>query len=182
MREEWKDIEGYEGLYQVSNMGRVRSLDRIIVYKDGRVWNCKGRILKNVKGKNGYLYVNLSKVGNVGKPQNIHRLVAIAFIPNPDNLPQVNHKDEDKTNNTVDNLEWCTAKYNCNYGTAKERQKSKVSKQIMGINKINGYIITFQSAKEAERKTGINCSHISSCCKGRKKYKSAGGYIWMYID
>ena len=109
--ENWKDIEGYEGLYQVSNLGRVKSLNY------HRSW--KEQCLKPGKVC-GYLYVILSKDGEVyGKY--VHILVAEAFIPNPFNLPYVNHKDEVKTNNCVSNLEWCTAKYNTNYGTGMRR-------------------------------------------------------------
>lgn len=112
----WRPVVGYEGLYEVSSYGRVRSLDRY----DNR--NCfrKGELMNFFYGC-GYLKVVFSKNGIV-KKYLVHRLVAQAFIPNPDNLPQVNHKDEDKTNNMVDNLEWCTAKYNINYGTSKERR------------------------------------------------------------
>ena len=113
--EEWKSIPGYEGLYEVSSYGRVKSLER---YKsnNGGIQLIKEKILKPHNTKKGYLTVQFSN-----KIFKVHRLVAEAFIPNPDNLPMVNHKDEDKTNNNVDNLEWCTAKYNSNYGTAIER-------------------------------------------------------------
>lgn len=111
-REEWKDIKGYEGIYQISNMGRVKSLSNG-KYK-------KEKIRKYRKDKDGYLQLNLHK-NNVMTTFKVHRLVAEAFIPNPHNLPQVNHKDEDKTNNRVDNLEWCTVEYNNNYGTRNKR-------------------------------------------------------------
>lgn len=116
----WKDIQGFEGLYQVSNDGKVRSLDRIINYKDGRARLEKGHKLKPHADKKGYTRVTLCK-NNKCKPYLVHRLVAMAFIPNPNNWPQVNHKDENKTNNTVWNLEWCDRIYNCNYGTRNER-------------------------------------------------------------
>lgn len=125
INEVWKDIEGYEGLYQVSNLGRVKSLERII--SDGR--HRKERILKPYDDGNGYLRVELQS-----KPFKLHRLVAQAFIPNPDNLPFVNHKDENPKNNRVflnddgsvdeSNLEWCDNKYNINYGTTQERRIS----------------------------------------------------------
>lgn len=111
MKEMWKDILGYEGLYQVSNLGDVRSLK----YAGGN----KVKMLKQAT-VNGYKRVSLVKNGK-GKNYLVHRLVAIAFIPNPDNLPIVNHKNEDKTNNNVNNLEWCTQEYNINYGTRNER-------------------------------------------------------------
>ena len=120
----WKDIIGYEGLYQVSSYGRVRSLDRY----DSR--NCfrKKRILKLCANRLGYLKVGLWSNGKV-KHHLVHRLVAEAFIPNPNNLPIINHIDENPSNNNVDNLEWCTAKYNMNYGTIRERQKDTLIKK-----------------------------------------------------
>lgn len=126
MIEEWKDIEGYEGVYQVSNFGNVRSCDRVIKHSPKDYFQ-KGGKLKSALSKNGYPMVVLV-VHNKRKTINVHRLVAQAFIPNPDNLPQVNHKDEDKTNNNVANLEWCTHKYNVNYGT----RNMKISKARKG--------------------------------------------------
>ena len=122
----WRPVVGYEGLYEVSSYGRVRSLDRY----DGRNHFIKGKLLKNRDNGNGYLICILSKNGIV-KNKYIHRLVVEAFIPNPDNIKEVNHKDEDKTNNNVENLEWCDRKYNCNYGTKIEREiKTKIKKGI----------------------------------------------------
>ena len=122
MIEEWKSIPGYEGLYEVSNLGRVRSLDRYVktCYEAYKLH--KGKILSPAKDKNGYLKVHLCYNGKHNIIR-VHRLVAQAFLLNPDNLPEVNHKDEDKTNNSVDNLEWCDRSYNISYGTRTERQK-----------------------------------------------------------
>ena len=121
MQEIWKDIEGYEGLYQVSNKGRVKSLSRLVVRVGKPNYITKEKILKcsELKGT-GYPAVKLGSNNNF-KSMLVHRLVAQAFIPNPDNLPCVNHKDETRNNNDVRNLEWCTQKYNCNYGTARQR-------------------------------------------------------------
>lgn len=114
MVEVWKEINDYEGLYEVSSLGRVRSLDRYVSYTNGQIHLHKGKVLRPGVC-NGYLQVVLCKNGEVKHPL-VHRLVAEAFIPNPDNLPQVNHKDENPSNNTIDNLEWCTSLYNINYG------------------------------------------------------------------
>ena len=117
IEEIWRPIEGYEGLYEVSNLGRVRSLDRFYYRLH------KGKVLSPTKDRYGYLTVTLNCNGK-SKTIKIHRLVAQAFLPNPDNLPQVNHKDEVKSNNCVDNLEWCSAKYNVNFGTRQERYRN----------------------------------------------------------
>ena len=174
----WKDIKDYEGLYQVSNIGRVKSL------YNGRHNLYREKILKPGK-KNSYYFVVLSK-NNTRTQFLVHRLVAEAFIPNTDNLPQVNHKDENKLNNSVDNLEWCTAKYNINYGTAVERTKKAMinhpllSKSVLQYTKDGQLIKEYKSIIEAERQTGINNAQISACCKGREHYNTAGGYVWRY--
>lgn len=121
--EVWKDIEGYEGLYQVSNMGRVKSLGAT-----NRVgWHLREKILKQTIEPKGYLKVGLRKNNKI-QTVRVHRLVANAFLPNPFNLPQVNHKDENKTNNHVENLEWCTNKYNNNYGS-KPKKSAEAAKR-----------------------------------------------------
>lgn len=117
MEEEWRDIKGYEGLYQVSNLGRVRSLDRKFIKSNGRMHSRKGKVLAPNTNPKGYFFVNISDINHKITPTRIHRLVAEAFIPNPNNLPQVNHIDEDKSNNSITNLEWCTNRYNTMYGT-----------------------------------------------------------------
>ena len=198
IKEIWKDVKDYEGLYQVSNLGRVKSLER-------KSWNGykwfikKERILKPRPLKAGYLKVSLSKDGIV-KDFLIHRLVAIAFIPNPNNLPEVNHKDENKGNNWYCNLEWCDGKYNINYGTAIERSKnnkpnmsgennpmygksgkySPNSKKIVQLTLDNEFIRVWDSISEAVRELGFNSSTIAKCCRGIKhKHK---GFKWMYYE
>lgn len=180
MDEIWKDISGYEGLYQVSNLGRVRSLDRI---SNGR--RLKGALKSNIKDKDGYFKVNLYKDGKLSTQQ-VHRLVAKSFIPNPDNLPQVNHKDEDKTNNCADNLEWCTNEYNNKYSNVAQKwHQSGIEKSRKAVLQfdLNGTLIAeYESISEAARQIEHpkSVSGISLCCNG--KYKTSCGYIWKWKD
>ena len=168
--EQWKAIAGYEGLYEVSDKGRVKSLGN---NKFG-----KEKILKPQKTYDGYLQVDLYKDGKL-KHSKVHRLVAEAFIQNPNNLYTVNHKDEVKTNNVASNLEWMSRKDNNNYGTHNKRVAEALSKQVQMFDKSTGELLaTFPSTNEADRVTGIDHGNISKCCLG--KYKSAGGYIWRY--
>ena len=167
----WKDIEGYEGYYQVSNMGNVKSLNYNRTGKEG--------ILKLGKDSKGYLFVVLCKE-NTKKPCRIHRLVATAFCENPHGYKEVNHISEDKTDNRAENLEWVSHEYNSNYGTRNKRIAEKLSKPIYGINKVNGLIVEFKSSHEAGRTLGIAQQNINACCKG--KYKSAGGFYWFFAE
>lgn len=166
----YRDIEGYEGLYQISDQGNVKSL------KFG-----KERTLKQGKNVYGYSFVVLCKNGNK-KLYLVHRLVAQAFIPNPTNLPQVNHKDEDKTNNTVDNLEYCDCKYNINYGKHNEKMaKSHINHPSYSIPVLCIETdIVYPSIKEAQRQLGIYATHINACCLGKRK--TCGGYHWQYVE
>ena len=180
----WKDIEGYEGLYQVSNLGRVKSLERTI-WNNGGLYKKSERILKAYDNGHGYLRVELYKEGNREQPL-VHVLVATAFLDNADNLPEVNHKDENKYNNCVENLEYCSRLYNNTYnGRAKKvgeknTNNPKISKPVFSVNKESGLIMYWESIMEAERCTGINNGNITQCCKG--KLKSAGNHIWFYAD
>ena len=206
--EEWRDIKGFEGKYQVSNTGKVKSLERM-------KWNGKGyqkipeKILEGVDDGHGYLHVNLCKDGKETSCK-VHRLIAQAFLPNPNNLPEVNHKDEDKTNNCVENLEWCSRSYNINYGTRNKKASEKLkgkkhseehikkiseklkgrkqseehikkrSKPVFSVDKESGLIMWWQSVIEASRQTNINQGSIAKCCQGKRK--SAGGHIFFYAD
>lgn len=161
--EEWKDIKGYEGLYQISNEGRVKNIKRDTL----RVFNDNGY---------GYYMVLLSKNGKK-KPFYVHRLVAEAFIQNPNNLPQVNHKNENKHLNIVENLEWCDSKYNMNYGTARERTSEKQRKIVYQYTKNNELVAVYHGVNECA-KYGFEPSSISSCCNGKRKTHK--GYKWSY--
>lgn len=169
----WKDIDGYGGKYQVSNLGRVRSTyagtkHRIV-------------ILKPMAQKNGYLYVMLWQ-NNKKKHKLIHRLVALSFIENPNNYSEVNHKDENKENNNMDNLEWCEHKTNINYGMCKQKiSESKInhprhSKTTYQYTKVGQLIQIWPSAAEIERQLGY-CAHVIGDCRSGK-IKSAYGYVW----
>lgn len=174
-KEYWKPVVGYEGLYEVSNWGRVKSLPRKGTY---------ARILKPVPNKYGYFQVNLYKNGKLKKIF-IHRLVAEAFLEIPEGLKQyigtvylqVNHKDENKHNNNVENLEWCSAKYNTNFGTRNERDALTKSKPVVQYDLEGNFIREWQSTKECGR-NGYNQGAVAACCRG--KLKTHKGFIWRY--
>lgn len=164
----WKDVKGYEGLYQVSDTGLVKRIPSV---------KCKTeRILQQGTQKTGYKYVNLSK-NSRPHTKRVHRLVAETFIPNPDNLPQINHKDENKANNNVNNLEWCSEKYNVNYGTRRKRCSITRGTTVQCVE--TGQ--TYPSARNASQHTGIYQSSISRCCNKDYGFKTAGGYHWKYV-
>ena len=182
MTEIYKDIKDLEGLYQVSNFGQILSLN----YRG----TGKPKLLKPLTEGGGYLFVHLYK-NRKRKKFKVHRLVAEHFIPNPNNLPCVNHKDENKENNSVENLEYCTYEYNCNYGTRNERAGKAISKAKKGIpnEKCSKKILQFtldgefirewQSMAECTR-NGFDQSNVCNCCQGKRK--SAYGYIWKYKE
>ena len=154
-----KDIKGYEGLYAIT--------------PEGEVWSYKRKkFLTPIDNGDGYLIVALYK-DRQRKWYSLHRLVADAYIPNPDNLPQVNHKDENKTNNCLQNLEWCDAKYNINYGTKIDRQKKPILQYDLDGNFIREWSSATDVSKEAQE-------NICKCLKCR--YKTAYGYIWKYKE
>ena len=170
MVEEWKDIIGLEGRYQISNFGNVKSLN----YNEKRY----ERVLKPQRMKTGYLCVNIG-----GKLRTIHRLVAIAFIENPKNCPCVNHKDGNKKNNNVNNLEWCSYGQNIKhaYKTGlKVATSNHLKRKILQYDKNMNFIKEGECTKDVQRSLGIYHSNISVCCEGRQK--TAGGYIWRYAD
>jgi hypothetical protein len=165
MSEEWKDIAGYEGLYQVSNLGKIKRL-----FKNG-----KEHALIGKKDKDGYIVVSLSK-NQKKKYCRLHRVVADAFLSNPDGKPQINHKDRNKQNNTVANLEWVTASENTVHCFATGRDVFK--RPVLQYDKNMVLVACWNSIKEASRKTGVDISNLCACCRGR--LKSSGGYVWRY--
>lgn len=170
MEEQWKDIIGYEGLYQISNFGRVKSLPRK---------GTKGGILKLYKNKHNYLMCDLHKDGE-SNPIQVHRIVALHFIPNDDLFKtDINHKDENKENNNANNLEWCDKSFNINYGTRNKRVANKLAKQVNQFSKDGIFLIkTWDSIMQIERELGFRENHICECCNGKRK--TAHNYIWKY--
>ena len=159
--ETFVEIEGFEN-YEVSNLGKVRNIK-------------SGRTLKPRLDKDGYLVHGLYK-NNKQNQLLLHRIIATAFIDNPEEKPCVNHIDENKTNNDLSNLEWCTAKENNIHGTRIKRAAEKLSRKVIQLDLNDNVLNIFKSMRQAERETGVLVGNISSCCNG--KTKSAGGYKW----
>lgn len=164
-KEIWKDIPGYEGLYKISSFGYIMSIRR-------------KKLIKNYKRKDGYIQVRLTKSKKV-KNFLLHRLVAVTFIENINNYEFINHKDGNKENNCINNLEWCDRSYNILH--AYDNGLIKKRKKVKQYDKNNNLLNTYASIMEASKETNIDRAHISTCCKGKKCYKSAGGYIWRYV-
>ena len=161
---EWRDVVGYEDLYKVSTEGNIKSIRR-------------NKILSQDTNQDGYKRVQLYK-NKASKHYSVHRLVAQAFIPNPDNLPQVNHKDEDKSNNCVSNLEWITPKDNCNYGTRNRKVALSKNKPVLQLSLEGDLIREWESASEVARVLGYNQGDICNCCNN--KLKTAHKFKWSY--
>lgn len=191
-REVWRDVVGYESLYQVSNMGRVRALDRVIERKDGRIQTLKGHMLTPCKGNGSYYNVSMCK-DNVARSMRVHRLVAIAFIPNPNNYRCVNHKDGNKLNNKVSNLEWCTNRQNTQHAIKhklitfdragynswpKESREhfSKIRKKA--IVRSDGKV--YKCTKEAAEDLGVTYSAVMHVLRGLAE--TCKGYGFTYIQ
>lgn len=179
--EEWRDVKGYKGRYQVSSMGRVKRLARTYIGKGGGEYPIKERVLKPCDDGRGYLFVGLRN-GGKRKKHKVHRLVCQAFHENPENKPCVNHIDENTTNNQASNLEWCTVKENNNYGTRNKRAGEGVAKALskpIGQYTLDGELIKiWSSTMEAQRQTGFSSASISQAANG--KSKQAHGYRWKY--
>ena len=173
MKEIWKDVKGYEGIYKVSNYGNVKVLTRG-VFNAKILCQRKGRLFNKNKNTRGYINISLTKDG-IKKNKLVHRLVAETFIENEKKYIQVNHKDGNKTNNMVDNLEWCSPKQNISHAIKQGLIKTKTIYQYdKNMNLINIYV----SSKEAFSKTNVDRASIIKCCNGLRK--TAGGYIWKH--
>ncbi len=164
------------GIYQVSNLGRIRGLERN-VKRNNNIYHWKEKIISPFIGNNGYYRLFLSHNGKKERVS-IHRVVAKAFIPNPENKPMVNHKNGIKTDNRVENLEWNTAKENTNHALRNGLRKPQKTKRIIQLDKENKVIKIWNSAREAGNQLNINHTHIYECCRGQ--LKTASGYIWRY--
>lgn len=165
MRESWRPILGYEGLYEVSNLGRVRRV----------------KIITPTRKKHGYMQISLVDRNGVRKSFRLHRIVATAFVPNPEGKPQVNHRDENPENNRASNLEWATAEENTNYGsrTARAAAKNGSKTPVVQIDPATLKVLAeYPGQSAAAQATGIKISCINACLRG--KQKRAGGYLWAY--
>ncbi len=178
--EKWKDIKNYEGYYQISNFGQVRSLDRYITNSLGRKRKYNSRFCELRIRNNGYVYVELSK-DNIAKKFNVHRLVAIHFINNPNNKPYVNHINGDKKDNHYRNLEWVTERENTLHAYENGLMKKfHRGRRVVQVD-MSGLIISdYKSIGKASKITGIQASGIRNACEG--VYRHAGGYKWFYAE
>lgn len=181
MNEVWKDIKGFENYYQISNTGKVKSLERKVPSKiKGTFQIIKEKIRKTTTTTAGYEYVVLSK-DNIHKTLLIHRLVAEHFIPNPNNLQCVNHKDENKLNNNVDNLEWCDYKYNNTYKNIHlRRNKNKTTREVIQYDLDMHELRRWKSIIDAANEYNTESTNIIKCCKGERNH--CCGFKWRYYE
>lgn len=181
----WKDVVGYEGFYMVSNLGNVRSMERVVERNNGRNLNIRTKPMKNHPHKGGYLKVRFC-VNYKFKGMFVHRLVAEAFISNPLGLPQVNHKNSIRDDNRVENLEWCTARENTIHGYKYGNHKGKKGaesfhkKAVAMFDMDWNFIRSYVTMQEASKDTGTHFTNMTSCCRGNRT--NAGGYRWMYLE
>jgi hypothetical protein len=170
MQEEWKEVLGFDILYEVSNLGRVRTR-----YDEKKGYTKEYRFVSPRDNGHGYLCFNWKQKKHQ-RTVYLHRLVAENFVENPNRHTEINHKDEDKTNNRAENLEWCEHKYNCNYGTRNQRSATSKKKPVECIE--TGAV--YSSANEAARQNGICKTAILNCIHGRTK--TSGGYTWRFAN
>lgn len=175
MKEMWRPIKGYEGKYEISSSGRVKS---ITGWKNvgNEIYKPQGIIMKQGINRE-YKKIDLCKHGK-HTTYKVHRLVAEAFVPNPNNYPQINHKDEDPFNNHATNLEWCTQEYNINYGTRVRRITKKISKKV-GQYTLDGKLVKVWKSTHDAGRHGYHQGHVWACCRG--KAKTHAGYKWHFI-
>lgn len=179
--EKWQDIVGYEGLYKVSSLGRIERQEYKQILPNGAIGIIKRHYVKAHIGTNGYPYVGLCK-GNKVRNYSVHRLVAQAFVPNPNGHKEINHIDENKLNPCVDNLEWCDRKYNDSYGTGRERQAIAESIPVDRYTMDGQYVDTWVSEKQYLKEHGITGqSMILKVCRRIRPYYSAYGYRWKFV-
>lgn len=178
MEEIWKDVKGYEGIYAISSYGRCKSLQAKLGY--GRMEDKDGIMkIENIKHHNGYCTIKLT-VNKIKKTARIHRLVAEAFIPNPNNYPFINHIDGNKLNNNVENLEWCNHQQNMEHASKHKLINQGIKRKIKQLTLDNVEIKIFNSIREASKETNVNRDSISLCLKGIQH--KAGNYKWEYVD
>lgn len=182
--EKWQDFKGYEGYYQVSSFGQVRSVDRVVVGVDGKTYHYKGRILKQAKTSDGYKTVQLFKDNGL-KTFKVHRMIALTFIPNPNNKPEVNHIDGNKSNNHISNLEWVTRsenlKHAVKHGLSSPVKAIEATKKKVELVDDNGNAIKrWNTMTAAADEMGVHISNVSMCCHG--KLKSTGGHFFRFAD
>lgn len=180
----WRDIRGYEGLYQCSNEGRVRSLDRVVKgIRNGKevTWHLRGELKGQRKNTDGHLVVKLCKNG-VEDPRFVHKLVAEAFIPNPNGYDVVHHKDHNPTNNRVENLCWMSKLAHDALHSAKKAEATRkvLGKRVDQIDKISGEVLyQWETVSDAADALGLCTTHISKCAQGKRK--THGNFVWKYV-
>lgn len=188
MKELWKDVRGFEGLFQVSSHGRVRSMSRLVLNKlTGVVHLHKGIVLKQQKNGHGYMCISIQHTRKDKKRRYVHQLVAETFLENPNNFHDINHKNEDKADNRVENHEYCDRKHNVNWGTAIERKRLKMYENTMTrfpnviqYDKNMNVVAVYGNAGHASRVTGYNQGCICRCCRRERTFYK--GFIWRYAN
>lgn len=180
--EQWHDVKGFEGIYKVSSLGRIKSLTRTITYKNGAKHLTKGKMLKPIMDSYGYYRATLYKNGHAYQ-RLVHRIVADEFVSNPNNYSDINHKNEMRTDNRSENLEWCTKKYNNNYGRHNDHLSLAKCKSIYQLDSDHNIIAKWKSINEAVQGLKLpKASHcnISACLHGRIQH--AYGYTWRFAE